>query len=104
MLRTPLLPQDTFEAWGSGLLAATSGAATSEAAASALEADVALLRRRLLEQLRRPEVSEALLLAAPGLAREAREWLKAPLTVRVVAPPAAALTVIPLSEPESDTV
>ena len=33
----------------------------------------------MLEQLRRPELAEALLLAAPGLAREAQEWLAAPL-------------------------
>ncbi|MCG8456547.1 MAG: lantibiotic dehydratase [Holophagales bacterium] len=85
-LRTPLLPWEELEAWGCGLRAADTAERTEEGRgnadedelASALEADRTLLRQRLQRLLERPEIREALFVAAPALDNGIAAWLANP--------------------------
>jgi thiopeptide-type bacteriocin biosynthesis protein len=63
VLRTPLLPFDTFTAWGEG-------------------ADAATLRQRLQLIIDRPEVREALFVASPSLSESLAVWREAPESER----------------------
>ncbi len=73
LFRTPLLPVDELEAWGSGLRA-PAAAGDPAALASAIEADRKELRGWLRELLARPAVIEALHVATPALLEALEEW------------------------------
>lgn len=75
VLRTPLLPFATLTAWAAGLRAVT---ADREGLAGALADDRRLLRDRLRELVRRPEVREALFLASPSLDDSLDAWQTRP--------------------------
>jgi thiopeptide-type bacteriocin biosynthesis protein len=76
-LRTPLLPFDELEAWGEGL-AAAAAADDPDRLAGAVAADRARLRQRLRAVFGRPEVREALFVAAPDVEERFAVWLGAP--------------------------
>ena len=75
LLRTPLLPLETYVAWGDGLEAA-------HASEPELEAALARDRERLQERLRaivsRPEVAEALFVSSPSFHDALGEWIERP--------------------------
>ncbi|HEX9669189.1 MAG TPA: lantibiotic dehydratase [Thermoanaerobaculia bacterium] len=75
MLRTPLLPFDTLLEWSEGLAAPRAAPADL---AAAIEADRALLRRRLAALIARPEIGEALFLASPSLHEALESWRRDP--------------------------
>lgn len=66
VLRTPLFPFKVLEQWGEGL-AAPEKWRDRESLGEALAADRELLRSRLRELIRRPEVREAFFVASPVL-------------------------------------
>ena len=75
--RTPLLPWQELAAWTRGLEApgATGDDAELERAVSA---DRRRLRERLLQLIERPEIREALFVAAPALEVGVAAWLRDP--------------------------
>ncbi len=80
VLRTPLLPFEELERWGQGLEAAR--LPPDAELAPALQKDRALLRTRLQELLRLPEVREALFVASPGFCEHLAHWERAPESER----------------------
>src|SRR4051812_5360037 len=76
-LRSPLLPFDELEAWGEGLEGRAASADPARLL-GALAADRARLRDRLRRALERPEVREALFIAAPGIDAAFDRWIKDP--------------------------
>jgi thiopeptide-type bacteriocin biosynthesis protein len=77
LLRTPLLPVDDLEAWGTALRVS----ATNDdplALQAAIEADRKQLRQWLRDLLTRPVVLEALHLATPALLEGLDEWRRDP--------------------------
>src|SRR5262245_56022681 len=76
-LRTPLLPFDELTGWSAGLCAA-GGADSSTALDTTYSADRLLLRRRLRDIIKRPEVREALCVASPDLEDRLHVWEKEP--------------------------
>lgn len=79
-LRTPLLPMEEFVQWGESLrtrAAAESGADT-EAFRQAWREDIELLRARLRELLKKPEIVQALFIASPTLESSLRYWADEP--------------------------
>jgi thiopeptide-type bacteriocin biosynthesis protein len=79
VLRTPLLSRDELERWGDGL--AVPAALTDDNAdqlTAAIAADRAVLRARLVELVRRPEVREAIFVASPNLEASIDAWLADP--------------------------
>jgi thiopeptide-type bacteriocin biosynthesis protein len=75
--RTPLLPFEELEAWGSGLEAPTA-VGDPERLEQALAADRERLRARLAGLLARPEVMEAVFLASPSLHEGLNAWRAQP--------------------------
>jgi thiopeptide-type bacteriocin biosynthesis protein len=75
VLVTPLLSLDEFLAWGQALAAPR---ATEGTLVEALHGDRARLREQLAAAFARPEVEEALRLAAPGLHAALGHWRRAP--------------------------
>ena len=80
-LRTPLLPFDELSRWGEGLEAPRSRLDPRELE-PALRRDLATLRARLGELLRRPEVREALFVASPSLHESLGLWQREPESER----------------------
>ncbi|MDC0708256.1 lantibiotic dehydratase family protein [Stigmatella sp. ncwal1] len=78
VLRTPLLAFDELLAWSEGLSAARAVSGTDAVLQEAMAADVRLLHGRLRSWLLRPEVQEALFVAAPSLLPSIEAWLEAP--------------------------
>jgi thiopeptide-type bacteriocin biosynthesis protein len=78
VLRTPLLPFDELEAWGDGLEAPAAVEGDEGELGRALARDKKLLRRRLTATLGRPEVREALFIAAPGVHDSIEAWNRDP--------------------------
>jgi len=76
VLRSPLLPVDVFENWGTGLKA--SEGATEHDLEAAVAEDRAELRARLERRLADPKIQEAIYLAAPGLIDGLDRWRKEP--------------------------
>ena len=76
--RTPLLPWEELEAWADGLRAPQAGGDDATQLGETLAADRALLRRRLVRLLERPEIREALFVAAPALQVGVDAWLRDP--------------------------
>ncbi|MCP4661822.1 MAG: lantibiotic dehydratase [bacterium] len=76
-MRTPLLPFEEVESWSSGL-AAPAAEDDPERLAEALAADRTLLRERLRRLIERPEIREALFVAAPELVSGIRAWHRDP--------------------------
>jgi thiopeptide-type bacteriocin biosynthesis protein len=74
ILRTPTLPWDEIEQWSQGL-AAYSALIESGDVESALHVDTAILRNRLREIVRRPEIRGALYVASPSLNVRLDPWL-----------------------------
>ncbi len=74
-LRTPLLPFDELRDWGSDLRVTDAGARDDATHEAAWAADSAELLRRLRALVARPEVREAIFLAAPSLSGQAAAWL-----------------------------
>lgn len=76
-LRTPLLPLDEFLAWSEGLEA---DAALDDPTLleSALSADRAKLRNRLLALIARPIIRDALFVASPDLDESVELWIRDP--------------------------
>jgi thiopeptide-type bacteriocin biosynthesis protein len=77
-VRTPLLPFDELRDWGRGLRAKDASAREDAAHEAAWAADSAELVRRLRALVARPEVREAIFLAAPSLSDQAAAWLAQP--------------------------
>ena len=75
VMRTPLLPRETLDAWTQGLRAASADDATME---DALTHDRALLRERLQALLGRPEVADAIFLASPDIMESLDAWRRDP--------------------------
>jgi thiopeptide-type bacteriocin biosynthesis protein len=75
VMRTPLLPRETLDAWTDGLRAATVDDTTLE---DALTHDRALLRERLRTLLGRPEIADAIFLASPALTDSLEAWRRDP--------------------------
>lgn len=75
VMRTPLLPRETFDAWTNGLRAASSD---DTALDGALVHDRELLRERLRALLDRPEVADAIFLASPDLMESIDAWRREP--------------------------
>jgi thiopeptide-type bacteriocin biosynthesis protein len=75
-LRTPLLPFDELRAWGSDLRVTTEPARDDAALEAAWAADCADQRKWLRALVARPEVREAIFLAAPSLYQQARTWVE----------------------------
>ncbi|MEM7353201.1 MAG: lantibiotic dehydratase family protein, partial [Acidobacteriota bacterium] len=71
--RTPLLPWEELTAWNEGLRASAAHADAGDVA-DALAADRQLLRQRLVELIERPEIREALFVAAPALDIGVEAW------------------------------
>jgi hypothetical protein len=76
-LRTPLLPFDELLTWSDGLEAPSAGDDPVRLEA-ACAADRVRLRRRLRAIVNRPEVREALFVAAPELEERSGPWLREP--------------------------
>jgi hypothetical protein len=74
VLRTPALPWDAIEKWCSGLSAARTLKEGGDTA-SALQADVGLLRNRLRSIVQLPPVQSALYVASPDLCAHMSPWL-----------------------------
>jgi thiopeptide-type bacteriocin biosynthesis protein len=74
VLRTPLLPFETFAALGEGLVSAQSGGELGER----LARDEAVVVARLCALVERPELREALFLASPSFDRALSGWLSDP--------------------------
>ncbi len=75
-LRTPLLPFDELRDWGSDLARRPTLVRDDDATHEAVwAADSAELLRRLRTLVARPEVREAIFLAAPSLSDQAATWL-----------------------------
>lgn len=72
-VRTPLLPFDCFLAWSAGLTAADARADGGDLE-TAVAADRAVLRQRLVEAFAQPALAEALFLASPEVAERAQRW------------------------------
>ncbi len=79
VLRTPLLPVDTMVQWAHGTSAAQTWAEDGDVEAALLR-DRSMLRERLASTVRRPEVREALYLAAPAVAEGIESWESDPTT------------------------
>ncbi len=77
VLRTPLLPVETMDRWSEGTAASRAWAEGGDLE-SALEGDLVMLRQRLASIVRRPEVREAIHLAAPAVAAGIDVWLAQP--------------------------
>jgi thiopeptide-type bacteriocin biosynthesis protein len=77
ILRTPLLSRDELDRWGDGLAVPAAGD-NLEQLAAAIDGDRAVLRRRLVELVARPEVREAIFVASPGLEQSIDGWLADP--------------------------
>lgn len=75
VLRTPLLPRDELDHWGSELAVPTASPATLDAA---IAADRELLRRRLCAIVLRPYVREAIFVASPSLHAGIDTWMTTP--------------------------
>lgn len=75
VMRTPLLPRETLDAWTDGLRASSSGDAALE---DALTHDRALLRERLQAFLARPEIADAIFLASPDIVESIEAWQRDP--------------------------
>jgi lantibiotic biosynthesis protein len=75
VMRTPLLPRETLDAWTDGLHAASSDDAVLEAA---LTHDRKLLRERLQALLARPEIADAIFLASPDIVESIEAWQREP--------------------------
>lgn len=82
--RTPLLPVDELHAWGANLTAADTldRAGPSDELDAAVAADRATLRQRLGASVERPEIREAIAVAAPRLEAAIATWLAEPTTKR----------------------
>jgi thiopeptide-type bacteriocin biosynthesis protein len=80
VLRTPLLPFDEFERWGGELLGTDAREAGGEQddLAAPLAEDRSRLRARLRATFDRPEIREALFIAAPGLEERYPAWIADP--------------------------
>jgi thiopeptide-type bacteriocin biosynthesis protein len=79
VLRTPLLPADSFASWSAGMeasLAAEQG--PGELLEQAIASDVRLLREKLREIIERPEIIQALFLASPSLLSGVEYWKAEP--------------------------
>jgi hypothetical protein len=77
ILRTPLLSRDELDRWGQGLAVPAAGDDLDRLAA-AIDADRAVLRRRLVDLVARPEVREAIFVASPGLEQSIDGWITDP--------------------------
>ncbi|MGZ3439615.1 MAG: lantibiotic dehydratase [Polyangia bacterium] len=75
VLRTPALPWDIISGWSDGIAVPDTDRATG-ALDSAVAHDEELLRARLRELVRRPEVREALFVASPSLSAKLQLWLE----------------------------
>ncbi|MEA2570282.1 MAG: lantibiotic biosynthesis protein [Acidobacteriota bacterium] len=75
VMRTPLLPRETLDAWTDGLRAASADDTTLE---DALTQDRTLLRERLQALLSRPEVADAIFLASPDIMESIGAWRREP--------------------------
>lgn len=75
VMRTPLLPRDTLDAWTDGLRAASASDASLD---DALTHDRALLRERLQNLLARPEIADAIFLASPDIVESIDAWKREP--------------------------
>src|SRR5262245_42838727 len=71
VLRTPLLPFEELLEWSAGLEAIAGSGPNLE---DAWARDMRLLRQRLHHLLSRPEIREAIFVAAPDLEGRARPW------------------------------
>ncbi|MDC0708255.1 lantibiotic dehydratase [Stigmatella sp. ncwal1] len=78
VLRTPLLAFDELLAWNEGLSASQAESGSDAVLQEAMASDVRLLRGRLRGWLLRPEVREALFVAAPSLLPGIEAWLEDP--------------------------
>lgn len=74
-LRTPLLPFDTFQAWGQAAVAPN---ADEDQLTQALRQDRVQLRAALASQLAQPAINEAIFVASPDLHSTLNRWLEAP--------------------------
>ncbi|MCU1228613.1 MAG: Lanthionine biosynthesis protein LanB [Acidobacteria bacterium] len=75
VMRTPLLPRETLDAWTHGLRASSADDAALD---DALLHDRALLRERLQAMLGRPEVADAIFLASPAIMDSIEAWQREP--------------------------
>jgi muconolactone delta-isomerase len=75
VMRTPLLPRETLDAWTEGLRAASADDAALD---DALAHDRALLRERLQAFLAHPEVADAIFLASPDIVESIEAWQREP--------------------------
>lgn len=78
VLRTPLLPFETFLAWGRDLAAASRLPEEADRLEEALASDRESLRRRLNRIVRDPEVNEAIYIASSGLHAQIERWRENP--------------------------
>jgi len=75
VMRTPLFPRETLDAWTHDLRAASADDATLD---DALTHDRALLRERLQALLARPEIADAIFLASPDIIESIETWRRDP--------------------------
>lgn len=75
VMRTPLLPSETLDAWTRGLRASSADDASLE---NALAHDRTLLRARLQALLADPEVADAIFLASPDIVESIEAWQREP--------------------------
>lgn len=74
VFRTPLLPVESYQAWGEGLKSPDVDSGDPEGLARAVAADRERLRSQLMEQLERLEIREALHVASPALLEAVERW------------------------------
>jgi lantibiotic biosynthesis protein len=81
VMRTPLLPCETLDAWTHGLRAAAidhAASADDAALEDALTHDRTLLRERLQALLAHPEIADAIFLASPDIVESIEAWKREP--------------------------